>query len=224
MGKQALALLCLEALVKLAMPLLKRAEREHPRQGRGRRPVIPDWVLGALIMTAVLKRKKSKSAQYGFLLAHQNILSAWLGIDHFPSRSTYFDRYRRGHLSLPGCDPFARRTSDSRRTGRSRLCRGRQEFAPRKRTGLAPATAQGRYLPSGRRPRQHVDPFRISRLDSRLRLRSGPDGQLPRHSVPAVGLARSGPCPRTSQPRSEAPNCLGIQDTSWSTAVMTAMR
>jgi len=97
MGKQALALRRLEALVKLAVPLLKRAARECPRRGRGRRPVIPDWVLGTLIMVVVSKRKKSKSAQYAFLLAHRELLLAWVGSDQFPSRSTYFERYRRGH-------------------------------------------------------------------------------------------------------------------------------
>ena len=97
MGTQALALLRLEALVKLAVPLLKQAARECPRRGRGRRPMIPDWVLGTLIMVVVSKRKKSKSAQYAFLCAHRRLLLAWIGSDRFPSRSTYFDRYRRGH-------------------------------------------------------------------------------------------------------------------------------
>ena len=97
MGKQARAQLRLEALVKLALPLLKRAERECPRRGRGRRPLIPDWVLAGLIMTAILKLKKSKSAQYAFLHAHRTELMDWFGTDHFPSRSTYFERYRRGY-------------------------------------------------------------------------------------------------------------------------------
>lgn len=81
----------------MAVPLLQRAERACPRTGRGRRPVIPDWVLGVLIMAAVLKRRKSKSAQYAFLEQHRGELLAWLGVDKFPARSTYFDRYRRAH-------------------------------------------------------------------------------------------------------------------------------
>jgi hypothetical protein len=48
-----------------------------------------------LIMVAILKRKKTKSAQYCFLKAHRRELLAWLGADKFPARSTYFDRYRR---------------------------------------------------------------------------------------------------------------------------------
>jgi hypothetical protein len=48
-------------------------------------------------MVAVLKRRKSKSAQYAFLQQHQGELLDRLGIDKLPARSTYFDRYRRAH-------------------------------------------------------------------------------------------------------------------------------
>ena len=96
MGKRAYARLSLQALVEMAIPLLQHAERQCPRTGPGRRPVIPDWVLGTLIMVAVLKRKKTKSAQYAFLNEHRVALLDWIGVDHFPGRSTYFDRYRRG--------------------------------------------------------------------------------------------------------------------------------
>src|SRR5262249_17436160 len=56
-----------------------------------------DWVMAVLIMVAVLKRKKSKSGQYRFLKGHRRELKDWLGTSKFPSRSTYFDRYRRTH-------------------------------------------------------------------------------------------------------------------------------
>jgi hypothetical protein len=48
-------------------------------------------------MVAVLKRKKSKSAQYRFVDNHRRYLLKWLGITwkQFPARSTYFDRYCR---------------------------------------------------------------------------------------------------------------------------------
>ena len=46
---------------------------------------------------AVLQRKKSKSSQYRYLVAHRDQLMAMIGNDRFPSRSTYFDRYRRAH-------------------------------------------------------------------------------------------------------------------------------
>jgi len=97
MGSRALQRASLIELVEMAMPLLRRAEIECPRRGRGRRPTIPDWVLGALIMIAVLKRRKTKSGQYRFLQQHRDLLKHALGVDAFPARSTYFDRYRRAH-------------------------------------------------------------------------------------------------------------------------------
>jgi hypothetical protein len=84
-------------LVEMAKPLLRQAERECPRTGPGRPPDIPDWVLGVLIMVAVLKRRKSKSSQYRLLDQHRDSLRKQLGVDKFPARSTYFDRYRRAH-------------------------------------------------------------------------------------------------------------------------------
>jgi len=95
MGRRATAGTCLASLVRLAMPLCKQAERECPQTGPGRKPEIPDWVLAVLIMVAVLKRRKAKSAQYRFLKEHRRRLAEWLGTGRFPARSTYFDRYRR---------------------------------------------------------------------------------------------------------------------------------
>lgn len=67
MGKRATVGTCLASLVKMAVPLCQQAERECPRTGPGRKPEIADWVLAVLIMVAVMKRKKSESAQYRFL-------------------------------------------------------------------------------------------------------------------------------------------------------------
>src|SRR5262245_40830989 len=97
MGSRAQAGTDLEALVKMAIPLCQEAERQCPRTGPGRRPDIPDWVLAVLIRAALVKRKKSKSAQYRFLSQHRRDLHTWLGTTRFPARSTYFDRYRRAH-------------------------------------------------------------------------------------------------------------------------------
>lgn len=88
---------CLASLVRMAMPVCREAERRWPRIGRGRRPEIPDWVMAVLIMVVVAKKKKSKSAQYRYLAASRSRLMTWLGITRFPSRTTYFDRYRRAH-------------------------------------------------------------------------------------------------------------------------------
>lgn len=81
----------------MALPVLQEAERQSPRTGPGRKPQIPDWLIAALIMIAILKRKKSKSAQDRYLCEHRRQIAAWLGTDLFPSRSTYFARYRRAH-------------------------------------------------------------------------------------------------------------------------------
>jgi hypothetical protein len=97
MGQRAKSGTCLASLVKMAVPLCQRAEREYPRTGPGRKPEIPDWVLAVLIMVAVLKRKKAKSAQYRFLTAHRRELKDWLETSKFPGRTSYFDRYRRAH-------------------------------------------------------------------------------------------------------------------------------
>lgn len=97
MGKRATAGTCLETLVRMAVPLLQEAERWCPRTGPGAKPDIPDWLMGTLIMVAVLKKKKSKSAQYRFLRQHRQELRRWLASSKFPSRSTYFRRYRRAY-------------------------------------------------------------------------------------------------------------------------------
>jgi hypothetical protein len=58
--------------------------------------------MGALIMVAVLKRKKSKSSQYRFLSEpqHRRLIAQVAGCAMFPSRSTFFRRYRRAHHLL----------------------------------------------------------------------------------------------------------------------------
>jgi hypothetical protein len=88
---------CLATLVRMANPMCKAAERQCPRNGPGRPPDFPDWFMAMLIMVAVLKRRKSKSAQYRFLWEHRGELERWLDWKGFPSRSTYFDRYGRAH-------------------------------------------------------------------------------------------------------------------------------
>jgi hypothetical protein len=97
MGRRATVGARLASLVKMALPLCQQAERECPRTGPGRKPEIADWTLAVLIMVAVMKRKKSKSAQYRFLDEHRRELKELLGAGKFPARSTYFDRYRRAH-------------------------------------------------------------------------------------------------------------------------------
>lgn len=99
MGKHATAGTCLQALVKMAVPLLREAERRCPRTGPGAKPDIPDWFIGLLIMTAILKLKKTKSAQFRFVTNKENrkMIAEESGWSDFPSRSTFFRRYRRSH-------------------------------------------------------------------------------------------------------------------------------
>jgi hypothetical protein len=83
----------------MAVPIVQEAERQCPRTGPGAKPEIPDWFMGALIMVAVLKRKKSKSSQFRFLSDPQQrrLIAEAAGCAMFPSRSTFFRRYRRAH-------------------------------------------------------------------------------------------------------------------------------
>lgn len=99
MGKRAKVGACLETLVEMAVPLMQAAERQCPRTGPGAKPTIPDWLIGVLIMVAMLKRKKTKAAQFRYLTdpANRARLAAALGRNDFPSRSRWYDRYRRAH-------------------------------------------------------------------------------------------------------------------------------
>jgi hypothetical protein len=97
MGRRVKPDVNLGALVRLAVPHLVEAERAAPRTGPGDKPDIPDWLIAGLIMVAVLRKKKSKSAQFRFLWERRADLADWLGDTRFPSRATYFRRYRRAH-------------------------------------------------------------------------------------------------------------------------------
>jgi len=88
---------CLAKLVKLAIPLCRAAQCQCPRAGPGRPPEFDDWKIAVMIMAATIKRRKSKSAQYRFVHERRFKLKRWLGLKHFPARSTYFDRYARAH-------------------------------------------------------------------------------------------------------------------------------
>jgi hypothetical protein len=97
MGRRAKAGTVLPELVELALPMLQEAERQFPRTGPGAKPDIPDWVMAAMIMIALLSKKKTKSAQYRFLSERRRDIGTWLGYSRFPSRATYFRRYCRTH-------------------------------------------------------------------------------------------------------------------------------
>ena len=83
--------------VRMAIPLCKAAGRAGRRSGPGGPPTYADWQIAVLIFVAVLVRRKSKSAQYRYLFERRKVLTNWLGLQKFPGRSTYFDRYRHAY-------------------------------------------------------------------------------------------------------------------------------
>lgn len=85
----------LAKLVRMAIPICQAAERACPRTGPGAPPTFADWQMAVLILVAILARRKSKSAQYRYLVERRRWLMDLLGLPWFPGRSTYFDRYRR---------------------------------------------------------------------------------------------------------------------------------
>jgi hypothetical protein len=85
----------LAEMIALATPVCREAQRIRPRRGPGCPPRFPDWMMAVLIMVAIAKRKKTKSAQWRYLQEHEEELAGLLGVDRLPSRSTYYDRYRR---------------------------------------------------------------------------------------------------------------------------------
>lgn len=95
MGKTCEGGCCLESLIRLALPVFKQADEENLRTGPGAKPTVPDWLMAVMIMIGVLKKKKSKSSQYRHLCALQENIAAWTGCKKFPSRPTYFRRYRQ---------------------------------------------------------------------------------------------------------------------------------
>jgi hypothetical protein len=87
-------------LLRLAIPICRAAEAALPPRGPGRPVEIPESALAAMILLALAKRLRSKSAQYRFLAARGPALAARLGLDRFPARSTYFARYRTAYLLM----------------------------------------------------------------------------------------------------------------------------
>ncbi len=88
----------LAELVRLSIPQLKDAAGRMPALGRGAPPTYASWQLATLIMVAVSARRKSKIAQYRFLFERRAWLMRILKTASFPTRSTYFKRYRRARL------------------------------------------------------------------------------------------------------------------------------
>ena len=190
MGTRAKAGTSLEALVKLGVPLLKEAERRCPRTGPGAKPIIPDWFIGVLIMVAVLKRKKSKSAQFRFVTdpVHQRQIRDITGEKQLPSRSTFFSRYRRCHqlftkaIQLQGERAIAEKIIDASQVAVDK------SLVSCARSTLAQARKEAGEDSPGRGSRSRVGLLRTPRLGLRLQLRSGGLLQAEKHGVSAAGF------------------------------------
>ena len=87
----------LATLVRMAIPLCRQAQQRCPRTGPGRPPDYDDWKFAVFIMVAILKKRKSKSAQYRFLSQHQADFKRWFNLKRIPARSSYFARYHQAH-------------------------------------------------------------------------------------------------------------------------------
>ena len=87
----------LEELVIRSVRVCQQADQACPRQGPGCKPTYPNWVLAVMIMVGVMLKKKTKSAQFVWWTQHQADLARWMPGQHMPSRSTFYERYRRVH-------------------------------------------------------------------------------------------------------------------------------
>jgi hypothetical protein len=85
----------LSELILLAIPLCRDAQQQCPRTGPGRKPEYEDWQIAVMIMCGVLKKKKSKSAQYRLVCHHAQLLMELLNLERIPARSSFYDRYKR---------------------------------------------------------------------------------------------------------------------------------
>ena len=201
MTARALSGACLERLVRMAGPLLRAAQRQCPRTGPGRTHDYLDWQIAALILIAILHRRKSKSAQYRFLLQRRAALQQWLDLTDFPARSTYFARYRQAHrlfrqaIGLQGAKAIAEGLADPTTVAVDK--------------SLIPARGHEGH-PGRRRP---LVPQQPPRLGLGLQLRNRRLRSAPRLGVSPAGLRGAGQRQRMSHlprqgPASARPHTL----------------
>ena len=89
------ASLDLENLILLAKPICQEAGVSCPRTGPGPKPTYSDSQIAVMIMCGVLKKKKSKSAQYRFVQQHAEMIKRLLELERLPARSSFFARYQQ---------------------------------------------------------------------------------------------------------------------------------
>jgi hypothetical protein len=90
----------LRRLIALAIPICRLGEPGLPPRRPGHPLEFPESAVAVMILVAVAKRLTTKSSQYRYLAAHAGALTARLGLDRFPARSTYFERYRVAFVLL----------------------------------------------------------------------------------------------------------------------------
>jgi hypothetical protein len=87
----------LEELISRCISVCQQAEKQTPRTGPGRKLTIPNWVLAVMIMVGVMLRKKTKAAQLAWWTQRPEDFQRWFPGEQMPSRSTFYERYRRVH-------------------------------------------------------------------------------------------------------------------------------
>lgn len=108
------------ALVRDAIGLLKQVSPRPSARPPGRPVVYPDWLLAAMILVGLLKKKKAKSAQWEYWRQHQRLFQTLFANESFPGKSCYSDRYRKAHRVLQkvivhvGRDAVKRKWADAR--------------------------------------------------------------------------------------------------------------
>jgi hypothetical protein len=146
------ASLGLEQLVRLAIPTCREAGRQCPRTGPGRKPEFDDWKLTVMILCGVLKRRKSKSAQYRLIVSRAGMFCGLLGLGRVPARSTFFDRYPRvwpvvqRAVELQGRRAVREHVADARVAAADKslvAARGPQWNAKDRRAGRVPGGLRG---------------------------------------------------------------------------------
>jgi hypothetical protein len=85
---------CLDQCVQIARTACQRAMAGNCRTGRGRKPVVPDWVIATMIVVAVMHRKKTRLAQLAFWQARAEQFSAWFPGQRLLGRSQFYQRAR----------------------------------------------------------------------------------------------------------------------------------
>ena len=78
-----------DALIAMVRPIFQAAQLTQPTR-RGAPQVYTDWQVAAMVLIAVLARRKSTSAQSRYLSDRRDQVAGLLGLGRWPSRTTYF--------------------------------------------------------------------------------------------------------------------------------------